>query len=97
MSIGIKNICIIFFLKKIVKRHFCIGFAQLFLRSSSKRAYYSSRYKPERVLHLHAIDVLLSRYMARKVNGITIESLNVLQIPALRVCDFLKYIFFYCN
>ena len=35
MSIGIHNICVKFFQKKIVGRHFCIGFAPLFLRSSS--------------------------------------------------------------
>ena len=35
MSIGIKNIRIFFFEKKIVRRHICIGVAQLFLRSSS--------------------------------------------------------------
>ena len=35
MIIGIANICIIFFWKKIVGRLFCIGRAQFFLRSSS--------------------------------------------------------------
>ena len=35
MSIGIKNIRIFFFEKKIVRRHICICVAQLFLRSSS--------------------------------------------------------------
>ena len=35
MGIGIKNICIKKKMKKIVGRHFCIGFPILFLRSSS--------------------------------------------------------------
>ena len=39
MSIGIKNKFINFFGKKIVPRHICIGFAQLFLISSSPFIY----------------------------------------------------------